>query len=465
MPAASRCVERAVRQPRLRDGGPQLPRDELARAGMRRVSLDHDRATGGERGRGVAAGGREGEREVARAEHRHGPDRHEHAPHVGPRDRLGGGIRRVDDRLDVVARIEQRGERLELAGGPLELAAQPALGKAGLAPGHRDDLVAGGAQPCCGAAQQRGAGRAVTQRRIVERTPGGVDGGRHVGRGGLVVAGPGNAGRGIDGIECRSSSGVRYWLGEQTSSQPRWFYHQTVPEAELAPFSFPQRYERIAERLTADIRAGRIAPGERLSSERQLARRLEVGRASVREAIAALALRGLLETRPGSGSFVAADALERLASGAEPAVHDAGPFDLLEARLLLEPGVAALAARRGRRDAEAERLLDAMDAAEAEADRSGWNDGDRRFHRRLAALTDNPVLLALAGEVAMLMDQPLWQRLRDDSIARPGRARVHAAEHRMIYEAIVDGDDAAASFYATQHLERVRRYMTTDQET
>ena len=62
------------------------------------------------------------------------------------------------------------------------------------------------------------------------------------------------------------------------------------------------------------------------------------------------------------------------------------------------------------------------------------------------------------------MDQPLWQRLRDDSIARPGRARVHAAEHRMIYEAIVDGDAAAASFYATQHLERVRRYMTTDQE-
>ena len=63
------------------------------------------------------------------------------------------------------------------------------------------------------------------------------------------------------------------------------------------------------------------------------------------------------------------------------------------------------------------------------------------------------------------MDQPLWQRLRDDSIARPGRARIHAAEHRMIYEAIVDGDADAAAFYATQHLERVRRYMTTDQET
>jgi DNA-binding FadR family transcriptional regulator len=185
----------------------------------------------------------------------------------------------------------------------------------------------------------------------------------------------------------------------------------------------------------------------------------------VREAIAALQLRGVLETRPGSGSFVAADALERLAPGTELTAHDAGPFDLLESRLLLEPGVAALAARRGRRDADVERLLDAMDAAEAEGDRAGWNDGDRRFHRRIAWLTGNPVLLGLADHVAALMDQPLWQRLRDDSIARPGRARIHAAEHRMIYEAIVDGDAAAASFYATQHLERVRRYMTHDQES
>ena len=221
----------------------------------------------------------------------------------------------------------------------------------------------------------------------------------------------------------------------------------------------PQRYERIAARLAADIRAGRLAPGEKLPPERELARRLGVGRASVREALAALALRGALETRPGAGSFVVGPPQD---DGALPT--DASPSDLLEARLLLEPQVAALAAGRARRDPESERLLDAMDAAEAAGDRAGWNDGDRLFHRRLAALTANPVLLALADHIAALMDQPLWQRLRDESVARPGRARVHAAEHRMIYEAMVDGDAGAAAFYATQHLERVRRYMTLDQE-
>ena len=239
---------------------------------------------------------------------------------------------------------------------------------------------------------------------------------------------------------------LQYRFGDQTSSDQYRYRGQgadPLSPAPLSPLQEPQRYERIAERIAGGIRAGRLAPGDRLPGERELARRLEVGRASVREAIGALQVRGVLATRPGAGSYVAANALELL--GDLRPTHDAGPSDLLEARLLLEPGVAALAARRGRRDAEAEALLDAMDEAAAEEDRTRWNDGDRRFHRRLAGLTGNAVLLGLADQVAALMDQPLWQRLRDDSIAVPGRARVHAAEHRMIYEAIVEGDAASAS--------------------
>jgi DNA-binding FadR family transcriptional regulator len=202
-----------------------------------------------------------------------------------------------------------------------------------------------------------------------------------------------------------------------------------------------QRYEHVAERLAAEIRSGTFAPGERLPSERDLARRLEVGRASV-----------------------AADAAGRLpAPSGLP--HDASPSDLLEARALLEPAIARLAAERGRPDAECERLLAAMEAAadpDDPAARHGWNESDRLFHRRIAELTGNPVLAGIAGHVAALMDQPLWQRLRDDSIATPGRTAIHLAEHRMIYEAIADGDPAAAELYASQHVKRVRRYMTLD---
>jgi DNA-binding FadR family transcriptional regulator len=224
-----------------------------------------------------------------------------------------------------------------------------------------------------------------------------------------------------------------------------------------APLRLRQRYEHVADRIAADIRAGRLAPGDRLPSERDLARRLEVGRASVREAIASLQVAGMIETRPGSGSFVAAEAAERTREA-----HDASPSDLLEARALLEPAVARLAAQRGRPDPEAESLLAAMEEAADQDDLGGWNDCDRRFHQRIAALTGNPVLLELADRVAAMMDEPLWQRLRDDSIATPGRTTIHLAEHRMIYEAIAEGDPDAAELYATQHIRRVRRYMHLD---
>src|SRR4051794_32735571 len=89
-----------------------------------------------------------------------------------------------------------------------------------------------------------------------------------------------------------------------------------------------QRYEQVAERLADDIRSGALVPGARLPSERELARTLEVSRASVREAIASLQLQGAVETRPGAGTFVAA----RPPAPADEPPHDASPSAVLEAR-------------------------------------------------------------------------------------------------------------------------------------
>jgi DNA-binding FadR family transcriptional regulator len=221
--------------------------------------------------------------------------------------------------------------------------------------------------------------------------------------------------------------------------------------SERTTFRPLQRYEQIAERLAGDIRAGVLAPGERLPSERDLARTLEVSRASVREALASLQLQGVVETRHGAGTFVV---------GTPPpdgSLHDASPSAVLEAREQLEPAVARLAAARAQRDETAEGLLAKMEVEPVVI--ATWNASDRLFHRQLAAMTGNPVLLAFADHVAALMDEPLWQRLRDDSIATPGRTRIHVAEHRMIYEAIVEGNAEAAAFYSAQHINRVRTYM------
>jgi DNA-binding FadR family transcriptional regulator len=231
-----------------------------------------------------------------------------------------------------------------------------------------------------------------------------------------------------------------------------------------------QRYEQIADRLVGELRRGVLRPGMRLPGERHLAQRLGVGRASVREALGALQVRGLLETRPGAGSFVTADALERLAGadalpGGLDLPADAGPAALLEARRSLEPEIAALAAARGGADAEIDALLDVMAGSDDPSDpeqRRRWSDADRDFHRRLAVATANPVLLAIADHFAALMDQPLWQQLRDESIAVPGRTTLQLAEHRLIAAAVAEGDPGAARQHAAQHIDRARRYMALD---
>lgn len=236
----------------------------------------------------------------------------------------------------------------------------------------------------------------------------------------------------------------------------------------LAPPSTPirQRYEQIADHLIAEVAAGRLRPGDRLPGERELAQRLRVGRASVREAIGYLQVQDLVVTRPGSGSYVAADVLERLAEHAGEPHADAGPAALLEARLVTEPTTARLAARSAPHASEdLGRLLAAMAAAMDPADadqRRRWSEADLLFHREIAVLTGNPVLLGFAEQIARTMDEALWRRLRDESLAVGDRTELYLAEHRLIAAAVLEGDADAAELHARQHIHRARRYMALD---
>ncbi|HEV7941497.1 MAG TPA: FadR/GntR family transcriptional regulator [Solirubrobacteraceae bacterium] len=246
--------------------------------------------------------------------------------------------------------------------------------------------------------------------------------------------------------------------------------HETVqdsPATTRDAVEPPQLYELIVGRILDWVRAGRLAPGVRLPSERELASRLAVSRSSVREAIAALQIEGIVETKPGAGSFLAPDARDRLLTrnlGGEhvTSLADTSPFALLQAREMLEPQVARVAAQRRRPDDRIAALLEQMerssDPSSAEA-RATWSEADRMFHSQIAVISGNAVLAAIGDYIAALMDQPLWRRLRDDLIAVPGRTVTQMAEHRLIYQSIVEGDPDAAALYALYHVRRVDRLM------
>ncbi|MBR8655453.1 FadR family transcriptional regulator [Achromobacter sp. Marseille-Q0513] len=233
------------------------------------------------------------------------------------------------------------------------------------------------------------------------------------------------------------------------------------------PFVFrpKQIYEQVADQIRAGIAAGAYAPGARLPSERELAQRMNVSRPAVREAIGALQNEGRVVTRQGSGTYVREGLAP--ASPAQPAATahaDFSPGSTLEVRLLIEPAIARLAARRGQRDEQAERYLREMAAVRNIADPAQqvlWSECDRLFHRQLAVMTQDALIMKIADEIAGSMSQPLWQRLRDDGIYDEDRIQLYVAEHRLIYEAISCGDEDAAAFYVQGHLKRVRKDIAT----
>lgn len=241
----------------------------------------------------------------------------------------------------------------------------------------------------------------------------------------------------------------------------------TLSRIDVGRVDVSQRHEQVAEQLRRAIDSGRIAAGERLPGERDLAQRMGVGRNAVREALALLQVEGLVETRQGAGSFVRADAMDALVHHPPGPSDSTSPSELLDARLILEPETAAIAARVASEHATAmlTPLVEEMEAAGDPDDpdqRERWNQADRAFHHAIARLAGNAVLLHMAAHVRELMDEPLWQQLRDTSVGVPGRTQIHMAEHRMILEAIASGDERGARLFAAEHLKRVRRYMTLD---
>src|SRR3954451_3859753 len=158
-----------------------------------------------------------------------------------------------------------------------------------------------------------------------------------------------------------------------------------------SPVVTDQLYERICDRIIEATRKGRWQPGERLPNEHELAQALGVSRPSLREALGALQILGMLDTKHGAGTWVAANAIELVAQSPPANLlgvdADVSPVAVLEARLTIEPPIAGAAAIRYTPDRRIEQLLERMDEArnlETAANRAVWSDADRLFHRQIA---------------------------------------------------------------------------------
>jgi DNA-binding FadR family transcriptional regulator len=213
-------------------------------------------------------------------------------------------------------------------------------------------------------------------------------------------------------------------------------------------------YQSVAERLTRSIAAGTYAVGDRLPAERELAASFEVSRATIREAVIALELDGLIEVRVGSGVYV----IQRTAK-ASAVVMDIGAFELTEARLLIEGEVAALAAINisDEEIAELERLLVEMDNANKKGSGAG-ELVDRQFHEAIAAATRNSALVSTVEQLWTIRNRsPQILLLLEKTRAKGYKPFI--SEHKAIVDALKSRDAKAARAAMRDHLSRVLDYL------
>lgn len=211
----------------------------------------------------------------------------------------------------------------------------------------------------------------------------------------------------------------------------------------------------IAAHVRRAIEDGTYKQFDRLPPSREMADTLGVARNTLRDALYRLQKEGLLDTRPGSGTYVTAAKPD-----AVPAVvSETAPLELIDARFALEPHICRLCVLHGRREDfdGMEELCLRMEAAVDEPVK--FAETDTAFHNALAEATGNNLLIWLIGHITTVRSLDEWDRMRqvtlDSSIIRQ-----YNAQHRDILNALRAREPERAAMKMKEHLETARLSLT-----
>ncbi|NUW75679.1 FCD domain-containing protein [Vibrio mediterranei] len=225
----------------------------------------------------------------------------------------------------------------------------------------------------------------------------------------------------------------------------------------------PKRlYQEIGLALQERIQSDEFKIGDRLPPERDIAEGMEVSRSVVREAIIMLELQGLVEVRKGSGVYVnakpSADAQQSQLATLR-ANSDIGPFELLQARQVLESQIASFAAMHVTKN-DISRLREALDTERQQLETGhGDYDGDELFHLTIAEASQNSVLSDIVKDLWMRRDESsMWRQLHS-RITNMNYRTAWLDDHEKVLLALQRRDPEGAREAMWQHLENVKQTL------
>ena len=210
---------------------------------------------------------------------------------------------------------------------------------------------------------------------------------------------------------------------------------------------------QVVEHVRELVARGELKPGDRLPPERELARKLKISRSSLRAGIGFLAAMGVLKSRHGAGTFVSSGppALDSSSLTVLGALHGFLPWQMFEARLVLEANVAALAAERATGEHIAELAEEVAEMYATMDDPHQYFIHDVRFHRTIARAAGNPILGALMETITANLYEA-----RSVTVGNAADLKESAEMHREIYRAIRSRNPVQAKATMEQHLKMAR---------
>lgn len=219
----------------------------------------------------------------------------------------------------------------------------------------------------------------------------------------------------------------------------------------------------VAEQIAEAIRVKVYLVGDRLPPERAIAEQMGVSRPSVREALSALQLVGVLETRAGDGTYVV-KALDRREAAISLLEEHESPVAALEARRVLERSIVQMAAARVTPEslATALRAMDSLRRAATLRDYEAFAAANSPFHLAIVRMAANDLLERAVLPLIDVMQQQLAQEMRRREYAHDGAffdamTRVHAD----IYTALAAGDPGQAAEAMDRHFDLIETSLRT----
>ncbi|MTD37971.1 transcriptional regulator ExuR [Erwinia sp. CPCC 100877] len=216
-------------------------------------------------------------------------------------------------------------------------------------------------------------------------------------------------------------------------------------------------YQQIAANLKQCIEGGVYAVGEKLPAERFIAEEKNVSRTVVREAIIMLEVEGYVEVRKGSGIHVISSQAKHLQVPDERLEFASfGPFELLQARQLIESNIAEFAATQVTKQ-DIVKLMEIQEKSRSEQDYrdSPW---DLQFHVQVALASQNSALAAIVEKMwTQRVHNPYWKKLHEHiDLSTADR---WCEDHDAILKALIRKDPAAAKLAMWQHLENTKQML------